>query len=134
MTELISGEQADAVMLALIWVGPLLGVLIGLIAGYARGCPVVGVWQGTAVGLLGPVIWGMWRFYSWMVRYNPQTGEAGLHKVWVHAFNALIFIAFGLVLGVIYRRWVFPVCERTAAPETDKENSHEAQEASRNGG
>ncbi len=107
MTELVTVEQAEAVLRALIWAGPLLGALLGLIIGAARKCPVLGFWQGVAVGLLGPAIYGLWLAYSAMVRYNPQTGEAGLHQVWVHAVNGLIFIVVGLVLGVIYRRFVF---------------------------
>lgn len=128
MTELVTVEQADALMLALVWVGPLLGALIGLIAGYARRCPVLGLWQGIAVGLLGPVIYAMWNLYGYMVRYDPATGEAGLHKVWVHAVNGLIFIALGLVLGVIYSRFVFR--ERPGADD----ELHDEQDASRNGG
>jgi hypothetical protein len=128
MTELVTVKQADAVALALIWVGPLLGALIGLITGYARGRLTVGLWQGVAVGLLGPVIYAMWRFYDYMVRYNPATGEAGLHKVSVHAVNALIFVVLGVALGVVYRRFVF-----RKGPGAD-DDSHEAQEASRNGG
>ncbi len=117
MTELITIEQAEAVLRALIWLGPLVGALIGLIAGLVRKCPVLGLWQGVAVGLLGPVIYGLWRFYSYMTRYNPETGEAGLHKVWVHAVNALIFVIVGVVLGMIYRRFVFPECEAPAKPD-----------------
>jgi hypothetical protein len=128
MTELVTVEQAESVLRALIWMGPLLGALVGLIAGYARKCIGLGLWQGVAVGLLGPVIYGLWRFYSYMVRYNPETGEAGLHKVWVHALNALIFIVLGVALGAIYRRFVFGEPDPTGAdiPET--------QDASRNGG
>ena len=128
MTELITVEQAESVLRALIWVGPLLGALIGLIAGRARKCVAVGLWQGVLAGLLGPVVYGMWRFYGYMVRYNPETGEAGLHKVWVHALNGLIFIAIGFALGIIYRRFVF-----REGPVADTE-IHETQEASRNGG
>jgi hypothetical protein len=102
------------VLRALIWAGPLAGVVIGLIVGAARRCTTVGLWQGAAVGLLGPVTYGLWRFYDFTVRYNPQTGEAGLHKVRVHALNALIFIVLGLVLGLIYRRLVFPKREPAA--------------------
>jgi len=120
MTELVTVEQAEAVVRALIWAGPLLGALLGLIIGGARKRAMLGLWQGVAVGLLGPVIYGLWLVYSAMVRYNPQTGEAGLHKVWVHAVNGLIFIVVGLVLGVIYRRFVFregPGEADQAAPE-----------------
>ena len=108
MTELVTVEQADAFFRALIWVGPLVGVIIGLIAGYLRSRPLVGLGQGLAVGLLGPVLFGMWSLYSHTVRFDPETGVAGLHRVSVHALNALIFIAVGVVLGVIFRLLIFP--------------------------
>jgi hypothetical protein len=123
MTELITVEQAESVLRALIWMGPLVGALVGLITGAIRRCPVVGLWQGVAVGLLGPVVYGAWLLYDYMVRYNPETGEAGLHKVWVHAVNALIFVVLGVALGAIYRRFVFPECsaEDGADPETSEQ-------------
>jgi hypothetical protein len=123
MTELVTVEQAETVLRALIWVGPLLGALIGIIAGAMRGCPTLGLWQGVAVGLLGPVVYGMWRYYDWMVRYNPETGQAGLHRVWVHAVNGLVFIVVGVALGVVYRRWVFPEC--TVTPTADDETEQQ---------
>jgi len=120
MTEIITVEQAEAVLRALIWAGPLLGALIGLITGAARGCPVVGLWQGVAVGLLGPVIYGLWLFYSYTVRYDPESGVAGLHRVSVHVVNGLIFIVLGVALGVIYRRFVFREGADAADAERDR--------------
>lgn len=111
MTELVTVEQADAFFRALIWVGPLLGVVAGIVAGYLRRRPLVGLGQGFAVGLLGPVVFAMWSLYSHTMRFDPETGVAGLHRASVHALNALIFIAIGVVLGVIYRRLVFPDLE-----------------------
>ncbi len=125
MTELVTVEQADAFFRALIWVGPLLGAVIGIVVGYLRRRPLVGLGQGFAVGLLGPVIFAMWSLYSHTVRFDPETGGAGLHRVSVHALNALIFIAVGVVLGVIYRRLVFPDLEEEDTRAADEE----AQEA-----
>lgn len=124
MTELVTVEQAEAALRALIWAGPLLGAVLGVIIGAARKCAVVGLWQGVAVGLLGPAVYGLWLFYSYMVRYNPQTGVAGLHKVWVHVVNGLIFIALGALLGVIYRRFVFP--ERAEATDDGAQDAPDA--------
>jgi hypothetical protein len=120
MTELVTVEQADAVLRALLWLGPLLGALIGLIAGVIRRCPVVGLWQGVAVGLLGPVVYGLWRLYSYTVRYDPESGVAGLHRISVHVVNGLIFIVLGVALGVIYRRFVFREVADAADAETDQ--------------
>lgn len=115
MTELVTTEQVESVLGVLIWAGPLAGALVGIIVGSMRKCPLRGLWQGVAVGLLGPIINALWLLHSSMMRYDPQTGVAGLHRVSAHVISALIFIAIGLLLGVIYRHGVFP--ERKAEAE-----------------
>ena len=107
MQELVTVEQADAVIRVLAWAGPVAGLIIGLIAGALRRRPGAGAWRGLAVGLLGPIIWAMWLLYSYLVRYNPQTGEAGLHSVATLALCALIFLVAGVTLGGLYSRVVF---------------------------
>ena len=107
MEELVTVEQADAFFRALAWAGPLLGVLAGLIAGHLRGRLSHGLLQGLAIGLLGPLVFGLWLLYGHMVRYDPATGVAGLHRVSVHAIAALTFIVVGVVIGWVYRRFVF---------------------------
>ena len=112
MQELVTVEQAHRVIVVLAWALPLAGLLLGAIAGAVRGVSGRGAWQGVAVGLLGPIIYAMWLLYSHMVRYNPETGRAGLHSVATLVFNALIFAVVGAMLGAFYRRVVFPPPEQ----------------------
>ncbi|MCD6360966.1 MAG: hypothetical protein J7M38_08875 [Armatimonadetes bacterium] len=107
MQELVTVEQADALIRILAWGGPMAGVVIGTIWGGMRRRLLTGAARGFAVGLLGPIVWLMWLLYCWMVRYNPATGEAGLQSVATMALNALIFLTAGIVLGGLYSRIVF---------------------------
>ena len=67
--------------------------------------------RGLYLGMIGPVVIGLWSLYSWMTRYDPQTGYYGLDKVWVLVVNALIFVVVGGLYGLGLRRvW------RRAAP------------------
>lgn len=133
MTELVTAEQADAVFLTLAWVGPLLGALIGLMFGYFRRCLTVGLWQGVAVGLLGPIVNALWLLHGALMAYDPQTGVAGLHRVSAHLISAVIFIAVGLVLGMVYRRLFFhgpgdrPARDDAAPDERDPEDGPERE-------
>lgn len=122
MQELVSVEQAESVLRWLVLGGPLLGAIVGAVVGALRsrdGCKVgCGAWRGFAVGLLGPIIYLMWRLFSHLVRYNPETGEAGLHRVSVMALSALIFVVVGALLGAFYRRVVFPETDNDDSPAT----------------
>lgn len=128
MQELVSVEQAESVLRWLVLGGPLLGAIVGALIGALRrrpqavsreGCKIgCGAWRGFAVGLLGPIIYLMWRLFSHLVRYDPETGEAGLHKVSVMALSALIFVVVGALLGAFYRRVVFPATDNDDSPAT----------------
>lgn len=104
MHELVSLEQADAIIRGVAWGLPVAGILVGLIAGLVQGRVRRGLVVGVAFGLLGPIIWAMWLLYGSMVRYDPETGRAGLHSVATHALAALIFVGVGALLGAGYRR------------------------------
>jgi hypothetical protein len=67
----------------------------------------------VALGVLGPLAWGAWQYYNWMIRYDPQTGYVGLHKVWVLVANLAVFLALGVLLGWGLRA----VWERTELPQ-----------------
>jgi hypothetical protein len=120
MQELVTVEQAHRVIVVLAWALPLAGLLLGAVVGAVRGGPGRGAWQGLAVGLLGPIIYAMWLLYSHMVRYDPETGRAGLHSVATLVFNALIFAVVGAMLGAFYRRVVFrPSEQRSDTPPAE---------------
>lgn len=106
MREIVTLEQVESVLVALAWGLPAAGLVFGAIVGRLRGRAGRGAAAGLAFGMLGPIVWAMWLLYGYMVRYNPQTGRAGLHSVSVHALAALIFIVVGALLGAAYRRMI----------------------------
>jgi hypothetical protein len=108
------GQFARAVQ-ALAIAMPLAAVLIGLIVGAARKQLVARLVRGVAVGLLGPIIYGLWLLYSYNIRYDPQTGVAGLHRVSILLVNVAVFAVVGVLLGLAYSR-VFRATATSDAP------------------
>jgi len=104
MEQLVTVEQAGAVIATLAWAGPVAGLIVGIIAGSMQGKPARGASRGLAIGALGPVIWVLWLVFSHLVRYNPETGRAGLHSISTLVVSALIFAVVGVALGAFYGR------------------------------
>jgi len=104
MEELVTVEQVGAVIATLAWVGPVAGLIVGIIAGATQGRAGRGALRGLAVGALGPVIWALWLVFSHLVRYNLDTGRAGLHSISTLVVSALIFAVVGIALGAFYGR------------------------------
>jgi len=67
----------------------------------------------------------MWLLYNHLVRYNPATGQAGLHRVATLTLSALIFLVAGVVLGALYSRVIFA---RSAEETTDTTANHAAND------
>lgn len=130
MEELVTVEQAGAVIATLAWAGPVAGLIVGIIAGSMQGKPARGASRGLAIGALGPVIWVLWLVFSHLVRYNPQTGRAGLHSISTLVVSALIFVVVAMALGAFYGRIVFArgpeESEDTTANHADTDK-HQAQ-------
>jgi len=80
------------------------GLIIGAYLGRVRGVMRTQIIRGTAVGLLGPILYGLWCYYRWMVRLEPETGYVGLHRPGVLALNVGVFIIVGAILGLAYTR------------------------------
>ena len=97
MQELISPAQSDMLVLV------LAGVL--LVGCGAWGWKASGA-RGAFLGLLGPLVFGLWQFHKWITRYDPQTGYFGLDKVWVLLLEMVLFVVLGAVLGVVIRKLV----------------------------
>ena len=76
------------------------GVCLGRASGHLRWY----VTRGAALGLVGPILYGLWRWYSWLVRLDPATGYVGLHKPSVLFLNVIAFAAVGIILGMAYGR------------------------------
>ena len=77
------------------------GIVIGVVLRKRGSITAVGV---VALALIGPVVYGGWVFYSWMVRYDPQTGYVGLHKVSVLLTNVGVSVALGIIAGLVARK------------------------------
>jgi hypothetical protein len=80
-----------------VWLGACL--LTGALSAVARRQGLGALLKGAFLGSIGPVVVGLWLLYSWMTRYDPQTGYLGLDKVWVLAVNAVLFIVVGAAYG-----------------------------------
>ncbi|MFO7946411.1 MAG: hypothetical protein R6V19_06335 [Armatimonadota bacterium] len=110
MTEIVSLQTVDTVMVYLAVIGPLLGLAIGALVGSMREALAPGLKRGFLFGLLGPILAAAWWFYRYMVRYDPETGYVGLHRMSVFFWNLLIFAVTGAILGAVYamlrNRWL----------------------------
>lgn len=109
---------------AIVWF--LACVLAGVAVGAARRTWAGSIVRALAVGGVGPLIGALWLLYSYMVRYDPETGYFGLDKVWVLAVNAVVFVLVGALSGYGLR-WVWM---RTAAPVAEAEPVGSANQSS----
>jgi len=117
MREIVDVATVERVLVLLAIVVPVVAVAIGAVVG-ARTCgSVLGALKGLSVGALGPLCYGLWRLYSYLVRYDAETGYVGLHRVSVLALNLGIFIVVGAILGVVYSR-VFRGADDASAEDT----------------
>ena len=100
-----------------ILIGGPLWLLVCLAVGLV-GRGKAGAWlRAAAIGMLGPAVTVLWLLYSYLVRYDPETGYFGLDKLWVLALNAIVFVLVGALFGYGLR-WVWA---RTAPPATEAE-------------
>ncbi|MCE5240842.1 hypothetical protein LLH23_20455 [bacterium] len=113
--EIVDLQQFAGAVRVLAMAVPVVAVLVGLIAGAARKRLAAGLLKGAAVGLLGPLVYGLWLMYSALIRYDPQTGTVGLHRVSVLLLNVAVFAVVGVLLGLTYSR-VFRAASVTDAP------------------
>lgn len=109
MKELVSEQAVETAMLALAVAGPLLGLSGGALWALAKKRTVPpALVRGLLVGLLGPLVWVLWRYYSWTVRYQPAPDPAddyfGLERVDVLLGNVVVFLAVGALIGWLVRR------------------------------
>lgn len=101
MKELVTTEQAERALVLLAAALPILGLLVGLIAGAARRRLAMGLRHGFVSGLLGPALWVMWRVY------NLIMNRYGLDSVRGLLINLALFVGVGLAVGwmaIVLRR------------------------------
>jgi RsiW-degrading membrane proteinase PrsW (M82 family) len=91
MHELITLEQANTLMLALIAAAPIVGALCGLAVRKVRGGALIGLELGIG------------NFLLWKI-YNAITDRLGLDTVKNLAVNVALFVAVGIVVGVVVGR------------------------------
>lgn len=91
MKELITIEQMNHLMLALIVVAPLVGVILGAIAKRVKTYSLVGL----AIGVGNYVLWTV---------YSAITNRLGLDTVLNLSVNLTLFIVVGVVIGVVAGR------------------------------
>jgi hypothetical protein len=109
MRELIDEQSVERALLALVAVGPLLGLLIGaLLAAARRGPMKVLLGRGLALGMLGPLTYLLWRLFSYLVRYapapDPRNDYFGLERVDVLLLNCVLFASVGAAVGLAVRK------------------------------
>ncbi len=120
--EIVDLAQVDLAMVYLALAAPVLGIVIGAIVGRLRHGVLYGIGRGLAFGMLGPIILVMWRFYRYMVRYDPATGYVGLHKMSVFALNVCVFAIVGILLGALYAKLI---ARRPPQPAQDTNQTDE---------
>ncbi len=104
MHELIDLGKFELALQILAAVTLPIGLIIGTYLGRVRGAMRTQIIRGAAVGLAGPIIYLLWRYYRWMVRLDPESGYVGLHRPGVLAVNVGVFIIVGAILGLAYTR------------------------------
>ncbi len=103
-SEIVDIQAVDRALVLIALAAPVLCVLVGLLVGSVRGRPGLQALRGLAIGISGPVVLGLWRYYRYMIRLDPDTGYVGLHRVSVYILNIVVFAVVGAVLGVLYAR------------------------------
>lgn len=98
MRELIDPDAAETAMRILPAVVGVVGLLGGLMVGWAKRSREACV-RGAFVSGVGVLAYLLWCAYNWHVRWDPQTGYVGLHYVRVLLINLLMFVAAGLAVG-----------------------------------
>jgi len=93
MKELISPKSVESAMLWIAIAGPILGLVIGAVAGIRRSLKAR-MLAGLAIGLLGPVVLASWRLYG------AITDSLGLDSVKNLLLQIAIFAVFGALLGI----------------------------------
>jgi Na+/proline symporter len=94
MKELVTTEQAAAVIRVVAVALPPVGVAVGALAGARRRQVRQGLLVGLLAGLAGPAVWLLWKVY------NAIMGRFGLDSVAGLLINTALFSAVGVAIGV----------------------------------
>ena len=75
-----------------------------MLCGAIWGAKVYGA-RGMLLGLIGPLVFGLWQFHKWITRYDGQREYFGLDKVWVLLLEMVLFVALGAAVGIVWKRF-----------------------------
>jgi len=98
MREIVDEKTVNLVLAVLAIAGPVAGLIIGAVVGGTRKAICPYAVRGLAVGLAGVLVFALWRVYS------AITGRLGLDSLANLLVNLALFVALGLVLGIIASR------------------------------
>ena len=101
MHELIDIATFERLLIGVCVALTVAGIVLGVVLRKHGSITPAGV---IALALIGPVVYAGWVFCSWMVRYDPQTGYVGLHKVSVLLINVGVFVTLGIIAGLVARK------------------------------
>src|SRR2546423_11518595 len=99
MREIITLEQANRLFLILAITTPIAGILIGTAIGAKKASPARFALNGFLAGLSGPGILLLWKVY------NAITDRLGLDTVKNLLVNLVLFVALGIIGGLIAGRY-----------------------------
>jgi len=117
MREIIDEKTVELIMTVILIGGPCVGLLVGAVVGVVQRQLGKRALQGFGIGCFGVLNWVLWRYYSWMVRYDPATGYVGLHKVSVLLINVAVFVAVGATIGLVWGA----LANRAGSAQTESE-------------
>lgn len=104
----------------LLWVGPVIGLVIGSLSGLIRKRVFKHASAGLLIGFTGTLISVMWYVYNLIMDHFGLDSVAGL------LLNLLLFVLVGMVAGLIFR-WFFRR-PNSETMRTDSANSNDGAE------
>lgn len=94
MKELLDQGAVERVLLIAAVSGPLVGLIIGAVAGARGRCFAPRIAAGVLIGALCSLAYGMWRVYG------ALTDVLGLDSALNLVLQIMMFAVFGVALGV----------------------------------
>ncbi len=95
MHELVSPQSVDRILLFLAVVGPVAGLIIGVVLGAREKCVWPRALAGVLLGGLLTVVYGMWRVYG------AITDRLGLDSVANLVLELVLFAVVGVFVAII---------------------------------
>ena len=94
MRELVAPQAAERALLFLAVIGPLAGLIVGVVIGAHERCAWPKIVAGALIGAVFTVVYGMWRLYG------VVTDALGLDSVANLVLELAMFAVVGSLLGL----------------------------------